>query len=246
MPKYFVPQPLEPNTSTTIEGETAHHLLTVLRLKPGATITLANNGNATDYTATVTETTRHSITLHITTAHPTNTELPHHITLYQCMPKLDKLELITQKTTELGIHHIVPVISSRAIIGKGNIDKIISRCNRIAESAAGQSMRNHIPTIAPLTPFAEAIQQAKNTHNIIAYESQTHPSLSLQDAYQPTHTSIWIGPEGGFSPEEIHQLTTQLNATPITLGPRILRTETAAITLTANIAMLMENKGAQT
>jgi 16S rRNA (uracil1498-N3)-methyltransferase len=154
------------------------------------------------------------------------------ITLYQGLPKGDKLDQIVRQATELGVHKIVPCLFSRCVAGPEKGIGRMERLNKIAREAAMQSGRAQIPKVADVLDFKALREQVgKHEQSLIPYELES--SLSLRNAYHGAQdVAIVIGPEGGFTREEV----ISLKATPITLGRRILRTETAGI---AVIAMLL-------
>jgi len=232
MPKYFFTPQDKQGDKIFLQGEVAHHLLHVLRHQPGDKIILCDGRN-TDYITSILQINKKpTITCSIEETHPCQTEPTVQITLFQGLPKGDKLELIIQKCVELGVTEIIPVLTSRSI---AKINKKTERYQRIAESAAGQSMRGIIPKVHPAVTFAEAIKQIDGL-TIVAYENEK--TQTMKHATSPaSKISIWIGPEGGFSQEEVNTLMKQ-GATPVTLGERILRTETAAIATVAQIILL--------
>jgi len=240
MPKYyFAPDDLCGST-ISIKNETAHHLLHVLRIKKGDTLILCD-GQKTDYTATVTEVNKkpHTVILNISATclpSPSGTEPATKITLYQSLPKGDKLNLIIQKCIELGIHEIIPVETTRSVV-KAKTQKN-ERHQKIAASAAGQSMRGIIPMVRETLFFKDALKTIEGT-TIVAYEDEQTTILKVALADKPKCISLWIGPEGGFTNEEINALKAT-GAITVTLGKRILRTETAAIAATAQILCLLE------
>jgi len=235
MPKYFfAPNQLQ-NGTITLTDETAHHLLHVLRLGIGDSIILCDGEN-TDYNTTIVATQKNAITCMAKTPRYSGTEPRTHITLFQSLPKGDKMDLIIQKCVELGVSEIVPVVTTRSVARTKDTKTI--RYQRIAEAAAGQSMRGIIPTVKKTTTFTQAIKLISNSPTFVAYEEEK--TLALKYALQPAkHINIWVGPEGGFTTEEIATLK-NTGAITVTLGSRILRTETAAIATVAQILCLLE------
>jgi len=237
MPKYFfAPEQLQ-GDKIILTGETAHHLQHVLRMNIGNQLTLCN-GAEVDYISKIESLTKTQVTCKIIASLPTVTEPLVKVKLYQALPKGDKLELIIQKCVEIGIAAIVPVITSRSVVRKIDAKKLV-RYRRIAEAAASQSMRGVIPSIETAVDFNDAIEQMCGT-TIVAYEEETQCTLKREVQQLPqTCINIWVGPEGGFSKEEISALIGR-GATTVTLGPRVLRTETAAISMLAQIICLAE------
>jgi len=237
MPKYFFSPTQLHDAQITLDGDTAHHLLHVLRVNTGDKIILCN-GAATDYSGTIIaiKSKPPNITVKIEETLLSRTEPPTKVSLYQGLPKGDKMDLIIQKCVELGIHEIIPVITSRAVARDSA--KKAERYQRIAESAAGQSMRGIIPKVHTALSFDDAVAQVTET-TFIAYEDEQTNNLNAMLTKRPAAIDIWIGPEGGFSKEEISALTNK-GAKTFTLGPRILRTETAAIVSLAQIMFIVE------
>ena len=239
MPKYFF-MPTTANPSTiTLEGEVAHHLIRVLRANVGDRLVLCD-GNNTDYLTQVAEITKTQLSCHVLSTQPSGTEPRTKVTIFQAMPKSDKLELIIQKSVELGAAAIVPVITSRTVMRKWD-DKKTSRYQKIAEAAAGQSMRGTIPIVHTGMFFKEMLTNVANCYpTLVAYEQETAQTLaSAVQTLASTSVNIFIGPEGGLAPEEVEALK-EIGATTVSLGPRILRTETAAIAMLAQLMCLLE------
>jgi 16S rRNA (uracil1498-N3)-methyltransferase len=173
---------------------------------------------------------------------PCKSEPQTKITLYQAVPKGDKLELVIQKCVELGVVEIVPVITSRTIARAKDCAKKHTRYQRVAESAAGQSMRGIIPTVCEAVSFEAALNMTTATEvlTLVAYEEERTTTLKTALGNNSADSvNIWIGPEGGFASEEIEALK-HSGAIPVSLGTRILRTETAAIAAVAQIICLLE------
>jgi len=242
MPKYFFTHDQMHGTKITLDGETAHHLLHVLRMNPGEKMMLCD-GAETDYLVTIEEANpkRLQVICRIESTAPSLSEPLVNVTLYQGLPKADKLELIIQKCVELGVSEIIPVITSRSVV-RTKSDKKNVRYQRIAESAAGQSMRGIIPRVSEAIAFDDAVKRlAPSDLTLVAYEAeQTRTLKAVLSQNQSRDINIWIGPEGGFTNDEIAALRSQ-GATVITLGKRILRTETAAISMLAQVLCLAEN-----
>jgi len=235
MPKYFFSPEKEQQGRILLTDETAHHIINVMRHSIGDRITLCN-GQELDHLVEITDIKKATITCQTISISPTLTESDTKTTLYQALPKGDKLELIIQKCVELGVCRIVPVITSRSIVRKQN-EKTTLRHKRIAESAASQSMRGIIPLIDTAINFdaATATMEKDQTKTIVAYEKEDKTTLktALADTKVKNY-NLWIGPEGGFTENEIEALISH-GATPVTLGPRTLRTETAAIAMLVQV-----------
>ena len=165
-----------------------------------------------------------------------DTELSSRITLFQGLPKSDKMELIIQKAVELGVYQIIPVSTARTIVkmDEKKTDKKVSRWNSISESAAKQSGRGIIPEVTDVMSFSEALEHSKGLGiTLIPYElakEMYETKGILKEIKAKEQIGIFIGPEGGFEQQEVEKAV-EAGAHPITLGKRILRTETAAITM---------------
>jgi len=251
MPKYFFDPDSEQlrNDHVEISGDTAHHMQNVLRMQVGDIVTLCDGHNK-DYTAVIekyeTRAKQPTVMFKVLESCASGTELQTQVTLYQALPKGDKLELVIQKCVELGVAKIVPVITSRTIQSKVSDGKKTMRYNRIAESAAGQSMRGVIPKVCEAITFKDALilnfsNATEHELTMVAYENEKETTLRhVLGKGATSRINIWVGPEGGFAKEEVDALANH-GAVPITLGARVLRTETAAIALMAQIACLIQD-----
>ena len=244
MPRFFIPTPT--GDRVTLTGEDADHIGRSLRMRPGETLTLCDG--ETDYHATLQAVERGMVVLRIDRSHPNRTEPPARITLYQCLPKGDKLETIVRQATELGASRIVPVLSRRCVArpDAAAFDKRRVRLQRIAREAAGQSERGRIPEVAPLLPVERALEGlAGSDLAIFCYEGEGTPLSgllrTLPASAHPPEIGLLIGSEGGFDPAEVAAART-MGIQPITLGPRILRTETAPIAALAILLAALEGR----
>lgn len=234
------------DTQVTITGDDYNHLRNVLRVQPGEEI-LVSDGSGTDYIAGIAEICDGYILADIRNKRIDKSELPCEIIVYQCLPKSDKMELIVQKCVELGAARIVPVESSRCVVklDEKTRQKKVERWQKIAVSASEQSLRSRIPEVSEVMKWKEALQDAqKLDRSVIAYEHKNGAEelkKLLKDAGERRIDSlgILIGPEGGFSEEEVAQAA-EMGLIPITLGHRILRTETAALALVSAVMLEIE------
>lgn len=235
MYRFFVDNCNDYYENITITGNDVNHIKNVLRLKCGEHV-LVSNGNGTDYECSIEEIDSDTVTVRIVDVTKNAAELPVSITLFQGMPKSDKLELIIQKGVELGVKEIVPVITRRSVvkIDDKKAGKKLERYNSIAESAGKQSGRGIIPEVKEFMSFKQAIEYAKTLDmNIIPYEEAKGMEYSrevVRDVKNHKSLGIFIGPEGGFTAEEV-ELAMSMGAKCITLGNRILRTETAGLAI---------------
>jgi len=243
MKRFFAP--VAPNSNTlNLSPEDSNHAANVLRLPIGTQIIICN-GSGIDYTCEISDISKHAVTAQIISETPCPAEPAVHVTLFQGLPKFDKMELIIQKCVELGVCEIVPVITERTIAKPAGKEAAkITRWQKIAESAAKQAGRGIIPTISNITSFTHSIELAKQSGiRLAAYENEQE--LTIKDFLQrqsalaergtpgmpglPITIALYIGPEGGFSDKEATTLKTT-GITHVSLGKRILRTETAGIT----------------
>lgn len=239
MPRFFVDSPLTVGQDTVLDGQDARHLAGALRVTVGEKLTLCD-GAGTDYPCTVTGVERDRVTLSVDAATPTTAEPTLQVTLYMGLPKGDKLELIIQKAVELGVTAVVPVIMSRSIVRLDAKDaaKKQVRWQRIAAEAAGQSGRGILPTVEAPLSFRQALARWEQENTLLCYEGGGAPIGELVTPADTT-LSLVVGPEGGFDPAEVTAVTA-VGGRIATLGPRILRCETAPL---AALAVLMERSG---
>lgn len=225
-------------------GSDVNHIKNVLRMKQGEEI-LISSGENLEYTCYIQEM-QEEVTAHIMYVQEAGYELPSRIFLFQGLPKGDKMELIIQKAVELGIHQIVPVASRRSVVklDKKKEEKKIVRWQAIAESAAKQSKRMYVPQVAGVMSFGEAVQYAGKLDVVLMpYElakGMKETKEIIRGIQKGQSVGIFIGPEGGFEEEEVRQAVSLAGARPITLGKRILRTETAGLTVLSILMFELE------
>lgn len=229
MPKFFVTKE-QVKEHIEIVGEDAKHIKTVLRKKEGEELIVCD-GEGVDYVCSISCFEENKIIADIIDKQLCQAEPPIKITLFQGLPKADKMELIIQKCVELGIDTIVPVATERSIVKLNKKEyKKIERWQKIAEAAAKQSGRGKIPQIGNVLTFEQALQYSKKLDkSIIPYEKEQKRNLKeFIKKFQGKSIGVFIGAEGGFSEQEIKKAI-EHNVQPITLGKRILRTETAGM-----------------
>ncbi|MBQ4332617.1 MAG: 16S rRNA (uracil(1498)-N(3))-methyltransferase [Clostridia bacterium] len=239
MPRFFIDYTLSVGDTAVIEGADARHIAGALRMTPGESLTLCD-GRGTDYTCTICTVERERVTLSVEAAAPTTAEPSLAVTLYMGLPKGDKMELIIQKAVELGVTAIVPVATGRSIVRLDQKDaaKKQTRWQKIAVEAAGQSGRGIIPTVEIPMAWKQALERLAQENTLLCYEGGGAPIGQLVTPADRA-VSLVVGPEGGFDPAEVEAVTAA-GGRIATLGPRILRCETAPI---AAIAVLMERSG---
>lgn len=219
----------------TITGSDVNHIKNVLRMRIGEELMVCD-GTGMEYTCEITEFSAVEVILSIQKAEKASTELSVRLKLYQGLPKKDKMELIIQKAVELGAAEIIPVMTKRCIVKLEDDKKEAKKLERwqaIAESAAKQSGRGIIPTVAKVMNYKEAIKKASEEGmTLIPYEMAEGMKTLKEAAKQAPKQqviSVFIGPEGGFEEAEV-EYARENGVIPVSLGKRILRTETAGFT----------------
>lgn len=224
----------------TIDGPDVNHIRNVLRLKPGDVI-LISDESGTDYRCALLQLQPEQVTASVLEKSRENHELSARIYLFQGLPKSDKMEWIIQKAVELGVHQIIPVAMKNCVVklDTKKADAKVRRWNAISESAAKQSKRSIIPTVAPVHSFSDAVAAYSFfDKNLMAYENARGMAATKEQMTSVApgmEIGVWIGPEGGFDPAEV-ETAAQHGILPISLGARILRTETAGL---AALSLLM-------
>mgnify|MGYP000024192383 CR=1 FL=1 len=217
-----------------ILGGDVNHIENVLRMKQGEELTVSD-GFGSEYRCSAQEFLPETVKVKILEKSRVSSELRSEITLFQCLPKGDKMELIVQKAVELGVYGIVPFAAKRSVVrlDEKKAGKKQIRWQAIAKGAAEQSGRGLIPEVETVKTYAEALEFAKELDVILVpyeLEEGMKATMSIIEAIRPGQSvGIFIGPEGGFEEQEIGQAR-NAGAVPVTLGRRILRTETAGIT----------------
>lgn len=246
MHHFFVtPQQVKEET-IWIEGTDVNHIKNVLRMKIGEELQISD-GNNKKYLCEIVSMTSDEVHVQIKEELQSDTELPSKIYLFQGLPKSDKMELIVQKAVELGAYEIIPVATKRAVVKLDDkkAAKKVERWNSIAEGGAKQSGRNVIPQVKRVMSYKEAIQYAKDLDVVlIPYElAEGMPETrQIISSIQPGQSvGIFIGPEGGFETAEV-EYAIENGAKAITLGKRILRTETAGLTTLSILMYHLESE----
>lgn len=236
MARFFVtPDQIRQNTINIYDGD-VNHIRNVLRMRVGDELSISD-GEGTDYHCTIQSLDKDIVVCNIENSWKSYSELPVKLYLFQGLPKSDKMELIIQKAVELGAFEVVPVSTSRSIVKLDDkkAAKKIARWQQISESGAKQSSRAIIPVVKEPMTFKQALAYAKELDAVlIPYEKaegieETRAIIETLKTSQVKSVGIFIGPEGGFAENEV-ELAMEAGAKPITLGKRILRTETAGLT----------------
>ncbi|MGN0108403.1 MAG: 16S rRNA (uracil(1498)-N(3))-methyltransferase [Hominilimicola sp.] len=244
MPKFFVTQDKITENKIIIDTEDVAHISRVLRLGIGDHVTVCDS-QGTDYEAEIAEMEQKQIICNITEKHASQSEPNIKVTLFQGLPKASKMEYIIQKTTELGINEIVPIKLSRCVVKIDNTKdekKKLDRWQKISEAAAKQSGRGIVPQISEIMTLDKVIERSKEFDLFfVPYECEEQKTLKEVLLSKPDIKSVGfiIGPEGGFDPTETEKLH-ESGIDTVTLGKRILRTETAG---EAVLAMTMYEIG---
>lgn len=237
MPKFFIKtENLKENEEIWITGSDVNHIKNVLRKKLDDKINICNSDTQKNYECVIKNIEENKIVCKILDEVKSLAESNLNITIFQGLPKSDKMELIIQKATELGVKTIVPVITKRTVIKLKDKDKQnkVDRWRKIAEVAAKQSGRDIIPTIENIINIAD-IKFDEFDKIFVLYENEEKISIKDEieqlknDNKEELNIGIVIGPEGGFAESEIEQLRLNQNVSVVTLGKRILRTETVAL-----------------
>lgn len=273
MPRFFVEPEQVGGNKIIIEGKDVNHITKVLRMKIGDEL-IVSDGTGFDYYCAIDRIEGDAVFCELRNKWESYSELPVRLTLFQGLPKADKMELIIQKTVELGVYEIVPVAMQRSIakLDDKKAGRKVERWQSISESAAKQAGRGIIPKVTEPMSFAKALEYAKGMDGILVpYENakgisytkdvikEAKEVLLAKEANAATETNattgskaakktnaapepnsyarlaIFIGPEGGFADSEIEKAK-EAGAKLVTLGKRILRTETAGM---ATLAILM-------
>lgn len=233
MHRFFVAPDRLTETAVTFPAALAHQVRTVLRLPPGDEVVVLDN-TGQEYTVTLVDVTREQVTGQITGKRPSPGEPAVQLTLYAALLKRDNFEWVLQKGTEIGITRFIPLLTRRTVVTAVSPAKQ-ERWQRILIEAAEQSRRGRVPTLAPPLPLTTALSTLTTDLALIPWEEMTGYDLrAALSGQHPRSVALFIGPEGGFDPAEVAQATAQ-GVIPVTLGPRILRAETAVLVASALI-----------
>ena len=252
MSKFFVKTEQINNNDIVIIGDDVNHIINVLRMKKTDEIQICNQDTGDNYNAEIVNYSKNEVECKIISKINETTESNVHITLFQGIPKFEKMELIIQKNTEVGIKSIVPVIMERTVVKLDEkiASKKLERWQKIAEIAAKQSMRDIIPQIGNITKLKD-IDTTEFDAVLVAYENEEHNMLKTElqklerkiksnnSSEQQYNIAIVIGPEGGISEKELVMLA-EKNAKFVSLGKRFLRTDNAGVVMAGNIIYELE------
>ncbi|MBU3090719.1 16S rRNA (uracil(1498)-N(3))-methyltransferase [Clostridium sp. CM028] len=234
MHKFFVSKDSIDGNNAVIDGEDVKHIYKVLRLQIGDKVSV-NNCEGKEYVGEITFIDKKAVNINLLEENSINNESPIEVHLFQGMPKSTKMDLIVQKNTELGVKAITPIITERVVVKTDLKEfKKVDRWNRIALEACKQCKRSLVPQINVPIGFDNLLQELKYMDLVVVpYENEEGYGIKkLVENMEKIHinkVAIVIGPEGGFEESEILKLK-EIGARIVTLGPRILRTETAGFT----------------
>ena len=252
MPKFFVNEEQINNQEIKIQGTDVNHIKNVLREKIGSELIICNEKTGQDYLCEIKEIKEENIICNIKEKLLNNAESNIKVTIMQGLPKADKMELIIQKSVELGVNNIIPIEMKRCVVKLKDKDKIkkIERWQKISVVAAKQSGRNIIPEINQVENLKNICETFENYDIVLlAYENEKENTIKNelkqlkeknQNKNEDVKIAILIGPEGGITEEEV-EIARKKGAKIITLGKKILRTETVALNVLSIIMYELEN-----
>ena len=236
--RVFVEGELQSGSVVELPRETGAHLAKVLRARSGDEVVLFN-GDGREFTGTVEKVQSSRVSASIGAARTIDRESPFQLTLVQCVPRGDRMDFIVQKATELGVVHIIPVLSQRSVVrlDEGQAASKQLHWRAVAVSACEQCGRNRLPSVAapqPLLNYLGGLTQANDSLRLVLEPERARRtergarSIDIASSQSVSLAEIAIGPEGGFAPEELEAFDLS-SFSRVSLGPRVLRTETAAI-----------------
>lgn len=248
MYKFFVENNQFEGEKVKIIGEDVNHIKNVLRLNVGEDLIICNKQNSQSFICSIEAFNQTEVNCFLLKEITETTEAKTHIHIFQGLPKADKLEWIIEKCTEIGVKEITPTVMQRSIVKLNEKDKLKKelRWNKIAEIAAKQSQRDSILKVNSIINFKNIFQNLQEYDIVlVAFEKETKTSLKsvlsqLHAKNKDFKIAVIIGPEGGITEEEMN-LCTENHAISVTLGKRILRTETAPIVFASNLLYELED-----
>lgn len=247
MYQFFV-EPSQINTNdknVIITGSDVNHIRNVLRMKPGEEISVSNGVDGKEYRCGIVSLEADRVICELRFMKEDDVEPPCKVYLFQGLPKTDKMEWIVQKAVELGVYEIIPVAAKRCVVklDERKAGAKIAHWQGIAEAAAKQSKRRIIPQVREVLNFSQAVKKAADMDvRIIPYEMAEGMEKTRQviDGLKPGQSiAVFIGPEGGFEEAEIREAQA-VGIEPVTLGKRILRTETAGMMVLSWVSYRVE------
>lgn len=245
MYQFFVEDEQVQQDRICIVGGDVNHIGHVLRMKTGEKIRISDQSGRS-YFCRILEITEEEVWAQIEDTDEMGTEFSHKVYLFQGLPKSDKMELIIQKTVELGVYTVIPVAMKNCVVKLDDkkAKSKVTRWQAIAESAAKQSKRSLIPEVKMPMSYKEAVAYAKKLDvKLVPYENEhgmAGTKAAMEQIKKGESVAVFIGPEGGFAPEEIEMVRDEMQL--ISLGRRILRTETAGIAALAILGYQLESQ----
>ncbi|MCD8300983.1 MAG: 16S rRNA (uracil(1498)-N(3))-methyltransferase [Clostridiales bacterium] len=243
MQQFFIEDEQIGKEYVTITGGDVNHIKNVLRMRPGERIRVSSAGGQ-NFFCEIAEIGRDFVQADIIDENAPDTELASRIYLFQALPKGDRMDYVVQKSVELGVYEIIPVAMKYCVVrlDEKRAEKKVARWQAIAENAAKQAKRSIVPEVRPVMSYGEAISYAGECDvRLVPYENEkrmTATAEALEKLVPGKSVSVIIGPEGGFSPEEIAAVRESMDV--ISLGRRILRTDTAAVCAMSAVMMHLE------
>lgn len=236
---------LEEGQELSLPAEESHHIDRVLRLLPGSTIFISD-GKGRSFKASITGKEKNRVKVKLLTALDERVEPPVSVTLVQGLPKGEKMDIIVQKAVELGVEAVMPVVTERSVVSFSpeKARRKQERWQRIARAAAAQSQRCRIPKVYPVCPFPDILKKCSDLDLVLLlYEKEQHYGIKdITGNRSISSIMVIVGPEGGLTREEA-DLARAAGAQSVRLGPRILRTETAALAALAIILSVYGDLG---
>lgn len=245
MYQFFVEPSQIQGTRIVITGSDVNHIKNVLRMRAGEEIAVSNGMDGKEYRCGIEEFSEDEVICTLRFIKEDGLELPAKVTLFQGLPKADKMEFIVQKMVELGVYRVVPVATKRSVVklDEKKAKAKVARWQTIAEAAAKQSKRRIVPRVGEVCSVKEALQQAASMDmKLIPYElseGMEKTKRLIESAAPGQEIAVFIGPEGGFEEAEV-AAAMEAGFEPVTLGKRILRTETAGLTVMAWLMYRLE------
>lgn len=235
MPRFYCPQPLVNGSTVELPEAVAHHLH-VVRLQPGAALTLFN-GDGGQYRATLVETGKRRATALIDAHEPIEAEAPYPVTLAQGLPEGSKMDWIIEKAVELGVAAIQPLAAARSVVRLSGerLEKRQAHWHGVIVAASEQCGRNRLTQLLPMTDVQPWLAASAGTTRILLSPRATESLAGWARANAPQAVTLLIGPEGGLTPQE-EDAAVAAGALSLSMGPRVLRTETAGLAALAVLA----------
>jgi len=241
IPRIYVPVPLHTGARVTLDQNAANHAVRVLRLAVGAPLILFN-GEGGEYEGFIDSIDRHSVTITVGDFRGLGRESPLDITLVQGVSRGERMDYTLQKAVELGVTRIVPVLSERSVVKLAGerLQRRLHHWQGVVTSACEQCGRDRVPTVGDIIALNDWLPTAGEGLKLVLYHKAEH-GLSAIDSV-PNSITLLIGPEGGLSDAEL-QGAAAYGFTPLRLGPRVLRTETAAVVILTALQTLWGDLG---